>query len=140
MLHALLRSVLAISCGFVFFCGAFSPAVAGQIVGWWGGTWSCKIDGRPASMKWIILEPGMNECDERGRNCVRNDSLRWKGGFSDTGSRWVPLTNPRLGDKGGMYFRHADGNQWYLAKPGTNKRTAGWTTWNGHRYPLSCWQ
>jgi hypothetical protein len=58
---------------------------------------------------------------------------------SDAGSRWVALTDPREGSRGGLYFRHADGNQWYLPKP-TGNKTKGWTTWNGQRYSLSCWK
>ena len=49
------------------------------------------------------------------------------------------LSDAREGSRGGLNFRHADGNQWYLAKPEGNKAT-GWTTWNGQRYSLSCWR
>jgi hypothetical protein len=101
-----------------------TPATAGTIEGWWGGDWACNIDGRPANMRWIVVE---------GSN-----GLRWKGSFSDNGSQWVPLTNARFGDRGGLYFNHADGNRWYLAEPEDNVAD-GWTTWNGQRYPLSCW-
>lgn len=115
-------SLLAISFGLALF--VTSPISADTIEGWWGGNWACKIDGRPARMKWIPAEGG--------------SGLYWKGSFSDNGSRWVPLTNARKGNQGGLYFNHADGNKWYLAKPAGHK-TSGWTTWNGQRYPLSCW-
>jgi Family of unknown function (DUF6006) len=104
-----------------------------------GGKWSCNIDGRSARMRWVPVEAGVNMCDNNGRNCVRNDRLRWLGGFSDNGSREVRLTDAREGARGGLNFRHADGNHWYLAKPVGNKAT-GWTTWNGQRYPLACWR
>lgn len=63
-------------------------------------------------------------------------AVKWVGRFSDNGPYWVPLTNPRESNEGGLYFRHADGNQWYLPKPKGN-RTTGWTTWNSQRYSLS---
>jgi len=132
------RFLLTISCSLTLCLAVSGPAPAGQLSGWWGGDWTCTIDGRPARMKWIVVDAGVNMCDDNGNNCITNDRLRWKGGFSDNGSRFVPLTNPRQGNQGGLYFRHADGNQWYLPKPAGN-RTTGWTTWNGQRYPLSCW-
>jgi hypothetical protein len=120
----------------VTFCLALSDsAIASTVSGWWGGTWTCSIDGRPARMKWVVVNDDQGTCN--GDSCTSTSGARWKGSFSDNGSRWVPLTNPRLGNQGGVYFRHADGNQWYLPKP-TNNRTSGWTTWNGRRYPLSC--
>jgi hypothetical protein len=115
-----------------------NPAIASQLPGgWWDGNWNCNIDGRPARMRWNVVDDRQTTCN--GDTCSTSYGVKWKGNFSDNGSRWVALTEPRRGDKGGLYFRHADGNQWYLAKP-TNNRTAGWTTWNGKRYPLSCWR
>ena len=123
--------VLALS-----FC-ACGPAPASQVGGWWGGTWSCNIDGRPARMNWAAVDDSQTTCD--GGTCASTSGARWSGRFSDNGSRWVKLTNARSGAQGGVYFNHADGNQWYLAKPGSNK-AVGWTTWNGQRYRLSCWR
>ena len=100
------------------------PATASTIEGWWGGTWDCNIDGRPARMRWIPAES--------------SSGLYWKGSFSDSGSAWVPLSNARFGDRGGLYFNHADGNRWYLAEPNGGNVAEGWTTWNGQRYALSC--
>jgi Family of unknown function (DUF6006) len=113
------------------------PALAGQAVGWWGGNWTCTIDGRPARMNWRVVDAGETSCD--GDTCSTTSAVAWKGSFSDNGSGWVPLTNPRRGDRGGLYFFHADGNKWYLPVPANNKST-GWTTWQGNRYPLSCWR
>ncbi|MDX2264912.1 MAG: DUF6006 family protein [Hyphomicrobiales bacterium] len=112
-----------------------APALAGQAVGWWGGQWTCVIDGRPAKMKWDVLEAPETTCS--GGTCTTSSGVRWKGSFSDNGSAWVPLTNAREGSQGGLFFNHADGNQWYLAKPVGNVST-GWTTWNNQRYSLSC--
>jgi hypothetical protein len=114
-----------------------TPAIAGQVAGWWGGNWACNIDGRPARMKWVAVDDSQTSCD--GDVCSTSTGARWKGSFSDNGSRWVPLTDPRRGNRGGLYFRHADGNQWYLATP-VNNSTKGWTTWQGQRYSLSCWR
>ncbi|MFZ5717049.1 MAG: DUF6006 family protein [Bradyrhizobium sp.] len=115
-------------------CGS---APASQVVGWWGGTWSCNIDGRSARMKWVAVDDSQTTCN--GGTCTSSSGVRWSGSFSDNGSRWVKLTNPRSGTQGGVYFHHADGNKWYLAKPVSNK-AVGWTTWNGQRYALSCWR
>lgn len=116
---------------------ALAPAHASQVSGWWGGNWTCNIDGRAARMKWNPVDDTETTCD--GNICTSSAGARWQGSFSDNGSRWVPLTNPALGRNGGLFFRHADGNQWYLPKP-NNNQTTGWTTWNGKRYPLSCWR
>lgn len=114
-----------------------APTLASTVSGWWGGTWRCSIDGRPAQMKWTVVDDSQQTCS--GDTCTTTSGVRWKGSFSDNGSRWVPLTEPRQGQQGGLFFRHADGNQWYLSKPVSN-RSSGWTTWNGRRYPLSCWR
>lgn len=115
-----------------------SPAAAGQVAGrWYDGMWNCNIDGRPARMRWRIVDDTQTHCD--GDTCTTSHGATRKGSFSDNGSAWVPLTNPRNGDRGGLYFNHADGNRWYLARPVGN-RSDGWTTWNGQRYPLACWR
>lgn len=110
-------------------------AAASTVAGWWGGSWNCNIDGRPARMRWAAVDAGQTECD--GSVCTSTSAVRWDGRFSDNGSRWVPLRSPQ-GAQGGFYFRHADGNRWYLAQPVAG-RANGWTTWNGKRYPLACW-
>lgn len=128
------RLAIAAACALAF--GSI-PAAAGLAPGWWGGTWACTIDGRPATMKWAVVDDSQTTCS--GGVCTSTSGVKWKGSFSDNGSQWVALTNARTGNQGGLYFRHADGNQWYLPKPaGGNGRTTGWTTWNGRRYPLSC--
>jgi len=117
--------------------GTSAPTFASQAVGWWGGNWTCSIDGRPARMKWAVVDDSQSSCD--GEVCSSTSAVRWAGRFSDNGSQWVPLTSARRGNRNGLFFRHADGNQWYLAEP-TKNQTSGWTTWNGKRYPLSCWK
>ncbi len=113
------------------------PAHASTVSGWWGGAWQCTIDGRPAKMKWSAVDNSETSCD--GDVCTTSFGVAWRGRFSDNGSQWVALSNARPGRSGGLYFNHADGNQWYLPRPSGN-RTNGWTTWNGNRYPLSCWR
>jgi hypothetical protein len=127
----------ALSCAVVLCSTSTGPAIAGMVSGWWGGDWTCNIDGRPARMRWFAADNSSSSCN--GDVCTRSSGVRWRGRFSDNGSRWVALTNPRQGDKSGLFFRHADGNQWYLPKPHGTK-TTGWTTWNGQRYQLSCWR
>lgn len=124
--------------GAVTLCLAIAaPAGAGMVSGWWGGDWTCNIDGRPARMKWFPVDAGETQCD--GDTCSSTSAVRWRGRFSDNGAQWVDLNRPTQGNKGGLYFRHADGNRWYLPKPIGNK-TTGWTTWNGQRFRLSCWR
>ena len=129
------RSPGKIVLGVALCLAVAAPALASTASGWWGGTWSCSIDGRPAHMKWVIVDDSQTTCSDG--TCTTTSGVRWKGSFSDNGSAWVPLTDPRPGQQGGLFFRHADGNQWYLPKP-TGNQTSGWTTWNGRRYPLSC--
>lgn len=112
-----------------------TPSSASQVSGWWGGDWRCKIDGRPARMRWVAVSTSQGSCD--GVACSQSQGAAWRGSFSDNGSRWVPLTTPRRDAQDGLNFRHADGNRWYLAKPVANRST-GWTTWQGRRYSLSC--
>jgi Family of unknown function (DUF6006) len=131
------RSLITISCGIALSLAVSNASIASQVAGWWGGNWNCNIDGRPARMRWNVVDDSQTTCNDD--ICSTSSGVRWNGSFSDNGSRWVPLTNPRQVDRGGLYFRHADGNQWYLPKP-TGNRTTGWTTWNGKRYPLSCWK
>lgn len=131
------RLLLTLSCGFALCLIVLGLAYAGQVSGWWGGSWTCDIDGRPARMNWSVVDNSQTTC--QGDTCTSTSGVRWKGNFSDNGSRWVPLSNARQGNTGGLFFRHADGNQWYLPKPQGN-RTTGWTTWNGQRYRLSCWR
>ncbi|MDF2997661.1 MAG: hypothetical protein K0R27_3298 [Xanthobacteraceae bacterium] len=131
MRHALCAGLI----GLALTAASISPAGAGSVTGWWGGTWSCNIDGRPAKMKWVPVDDSQTSCN--GVTCTTSSGARWKGSFSDNGSRWVPLTNPRTGDRG-VYFNHADGNRWYLPRP-SGRQSVGWTTWNGQRYRLACW-
>lgn len=112
---------------------------ASQASGWWGGNWTCNIDGRPARMKWVAVDAGETSCSDDGgeRVCSTTSAAAWRGRFSDNGAAWVALSNPRSGQNGGLYFTHADGNRWYLATP-VGRKSAGWTTWKGKKYPLAC--
>lgn len=136
------KQKLSLSCLAALFCGLSlpysEPATASQVVGrWWDGNWKCNIDGRPARMRWSVVDDPDVQC--QGDTCSRSSGVKWSGRFSDNGSAWVPLRNAREGAAGGLYFNHADGNRWYLARP-TSGKANGWTTWNGKRYPLTCWK
>ncbi|MBD2516612.1 hypothetical protein H6G93_16640 [Nostoc sp. FACHB-973] len=131
------RSLFTLSSAIALSFAISAPSSAGTLSGWWYGDWNCNIDGRPARMRWNVVDDSQTTCN--GNDCWTSSGVRWNGSFSDNGSRWVALTDPRKGNRGGLYFRHADGNQWYLPQP-TDNKTTGWTTWNGQRYPLSCWK
>lgn len=90
-------------------------------VDWFAGTWTGTIDGRPATMRWSISGTG--------------SSRVVTGDFSDGSSgSYVPLKfDSSTGDK--LFFRHADGNSWYLGKTKDGEAT-GWTTWEGRQFPL----
>jgi hypothetical protein len=123
----------------LMYAALLAEANASGVAGWWGGTWTCKIDGRPAQMKWVPVSVVEGDCE--GDTCSQSSSAAWKGSFFD-GSQWVALNNPRPGSKGGLYFNHADGNKWYLPEPKQTRvgmRSEGWTTWQGNRYKLICW-
>jgi Family of unknown function (DUF6006) len=125
-------------CSAALIAGMSGPTYASLTVsGWWDGSWNCNIDGRPARMKWRVVDATTTNCD--GEVCSTVAGSRYKGSFSDNGSAWVPLTNASRGSKGGLFFHHADGNKWFLAQPSGGKAN-GWTTWNGTRFPLSCWR
>lgn len=130
-----LRVLVHLSCALALLPAVADRAHASQVSGWWGGSWRCTIDGRPARMRWTVVDDSRTTCS--GNVCSTSSGVRWKGSFSDNGSRWVPLTHARHSAQGGLLFRHADGNQWFLARP-QNNTTNGWTTWNGRRYALSC--
>ncbi len=118
--------------------GGSPPAQAGTAPGgWWGGNWSCTIDGRPARMRWMIVNVNSGSCN--GDTCTSSEGAAWRGRFSDSGSQWVTLSSLRPSGGGGIRFNHADGNTWFLPKP-VNNRSKGWTTWQGQRYPLACWR
>ena len=114
------------------------PLEAGLLPGkWWDGNWNCTIDGRPARMSWRIVDDSQGTSS--GGVATTTSGVKRVGRFSDNGSAWVALSDAREGNNGGLFFRHADGNQWYLPKP-KGDRSSGWTTWQGKRYPLVCWR
>jgi Family of unknown function (DUF6006) len=131
------RNLSALIIGATLFATTLTAHASTVAPGWWSGSWQCTIDGRPARMKWSVVDVGGTSCD--GEVCTSTSEVAWRGRFSDNGSQWVSLTNARPGRSGGLYFNHADGNKWYLPRPTAN-RTKGWTTWQGNRYPLSCWR
>jgi Family of unknown function (DUF6006) len=96
------RSLITISCGIALSVAVSGSTIASQAVGWWGGNWNCNIDGRSARMRWNVVDDSQTTCN--GNICSTTSGVRWQGSFSDNGSRWVPLTNPREGHQGGLYF------------------------------------
>jgi len=115
-----------------------STANASVIPGkWWDGDWNCKIDGRRARMRWLIID----DSQETSSGGVAMSTLGAKrvGRCSVSGSAWVALSYAREANNGELSFRHDDANQWNLPKP-QGGRTSSWTTWQGKRYPLACWR
>ena len=109
---------------------------AGTIIGeWWDGNWNCTIDGRPARMRWRIVNDSQGSSS--GGVATQTSGVKRIGQFSDNGSAWVPLSDARRASNGGLLFRHADGNQWFLPRE-QGGRTSGWTTWQGKKFPLIC--
>lgn len=127
---------LAIGLFSITSCFSTAPVSAGMLVGeWWDGSWRCKIDGRPARMVWTVVDDPQSTSN--GGIGTTTSNVKRIGRFSDNGSPWVSLSDARKDNKGGLFFRHADGNQWYLPNPQGGK-TSGWTTWQGKRYSLVC--
>lgn len=111
-----------------------ADAHASQVASrWFSGTWQCRIDGRPAQMRWEVRSKTIQNC--RGNICSQSQVAYYQGWFSDNGARFVPLTH--VGSSGStLTLRHSDGNTWFLRY--ASGRANGHTTWNGRRYPLSC--
>ena len=109
-------------------------AEASQVVSrWFNGNWQCRIDGRPAQMRWEVRSKTVQNCS--GGTCSQAQIAYYQGWFSDNGARFVPLTHVSSSTST-LTLRHADGNTWFLRYSGG--RANGHTTWNGRRYPLSC--
>ena len=56
-----MKAALIFSAALCVLIGALpEPAHASQVVGqWYHGNWSCRIDGRPARMRWVVRDdPG----------------------------------------------------------------------------------
>lgn len=131
MLKKTICAVLAASAAALL---APANADASQVAtGWYHGNWNCRIDGRPAQMRWEVRSKTVQSC--RGNICSQYQTAYHQGWFSDNGARFVPLTY--VSSTGStLTLRHADGNTWFLRYSGG--RANGHTTWNGRRYPLSC--
>jgi len=137
-----MKAALIFSAALCVLIGALpEPAHASQVVGqWYHGNWSCRSDGRPARMRWVVRDdPGPSNCryDARLREqvCSRTSGVTTVGEFWDRNGPWRRLTIQTRGQNS-LHFRHADGNPWFLQRSGS--RANGWTTWNGNRYPLQC--
>ena len=89
-----------------------------QAAAWFSGSWTGTIDGRPAALRWRS-----------------NGAGSFTGEFSDGNSgKYVPMTYLSH-NASELRMRHPDGNEWYLHQTGDGQ-AAGWTIWQGNRYPL----
>jgi hypothetical protein len=117
---------------------AAAPAAASMIApsggGWYMGSWTCRIDGRPARMVWRVVDDTQTSC--RGDNCTTTQGAKLVGSFSDSGSRWVELRQTSASPQE-LKFLYAGTDRWFLRNEGSG-RAKGYTTWQGNRYPLEC--
>jgi Family of unknown function (DUF6006) len=115
--------------------GAFASLAAGQ---WYIGDWDdCRIDGRPARMRWRIVNAPQNSCN--GNLCNSTSGYKLVGSFSDMGSAWVPLSiRYNQNNQLGIRYLGDEQNNWVLRYNPKTKIAKGHTTWRGKQYPLSC--
>ena len=115
-------------------CLGSSAQASMGVTQWYNGTWNCTIDGRPSVMRWRYVNDSQQTCS--GGVCTSSSGVALRGSFSDNGSPFVRLTKISSNSTV-LVMRHPDGNRWRLdmSVPG---RAAGYTTWNGQRYPLVC--
>ena len=105
---------------------------------WWDGTWNCRLNGRPAQMRWrVVNNPREVASGTTGPGATTG--LKRVGSFSENGGPWTDLRDPRQANDGGLFFRSANGNRWFLARA-ERGRTTGWATAQGKRLPLVCWR
>lgn len=106
----------------------FSLAHASCHKPWYVGEWSCSIDGRPATMKW-----------EQSAACEIKGSFRENTGTD--GWSVLRLDNEADAIRGdSLHFTYMpDQTPWFLEATDSQRRSlAGYTTWEGSHYPLSC--
>lgn len=113
-----------------------APAAASTVAGgWYMGDWQCTLDGRPTRMTWRIVSVDYGSSDGEVGTSVAGAERR--GRLQDRGS-WANLTFQRATSTT-LNFRHADGNNWFLRRSASSAgQAAGYSTWNGRRYPFSC--
>ena len=118
-----------------------STANASQIgvENWYMGDTTCNIDGRPARMNWKVENEWVGNCN--GDICSGYENAKLVGKFSDNGGPWVALARTSSATNT-LYIRYlgAEQDNWMLRYDPSTHRATGWTTWRGHRYPLSCWK
>ncbi len=104
---------------------------------WYFGSWSCTIDGRPARMRWRVVDDPQTTC--AGGICTSTSGVKVVGHFSDNGGPWTPLRATSSGPATlNMQYLGAEQAPWFLRYNAAQRQAQGWTTWRGHRYPLSC--
>lgn len=122
---------------------SISHASTAYLPAWIKGDMNCKIDGRPAKMTWKIENRYETSCDSSGRYCTQSEYAVSVGSFSDNGGQWVPLASRGTRNGGNTFLIHYQGaepDDWELTFAPSTEVAAGWTTWRGNRYPLSCWK
>jgi hypothetical protein len=125
---------LATSALFAAALAGSAPATAGQVVGtWYMGDWRCTLDGRPTRIlvDVVSVDHGSNHGDIG--TSVAGAERRAR--FWDRGT-WVTLSLGRSTSTT-LNFRHPDGNNWFLRRTSATQ-AAGYSTWQGRRYPLAC--
>jgi hypothetical protein len=114
--------------------GAQASQVATQ---WFFGNWDCSIDGRPAKMRWQVVNDPQTTCN--GNTCSTTSGVKVVGSFSDNGGAWVPLGQRYVnGNEFGIRYLGAEQDDWMLRYNPKKKVATGWTTWRGNKYPLQC--
>lgn len=125
---------LATSALFAAGLAAGAPAAASQVAGgWYMGDWRCTLDGRPTRIVWDVVSVDHGSSHGDVGTSVAGAELR--GRFWDRGAM-VRLSFGRATSTA-LYFKHPDGNNWYLRRTSPTQAT-GYSTWEGRRYPLAC--
>lgn len=108
---------------------------------WASGDMNCKIDGRPAMMKWrLVDDPVINNGDGTSTS---SSGVTAVGHFSDNGGPWVSLGSRGTRNGGNTFlirYQGAEPDNWELTFVPSTEVATGWTTWRGNRYTLSCWK
>lgn len=113
---------------------AEASTVASQ---WYFGSWACRIDGRPAKMRWRVVDDPQTTC--AGGICTSTSGVKVVGHFSDNGGPWVPLKATASGSTTlSIRYLGAQQDNWFLRYSPNTRSASGWTTWQRRRFPLSC--
>ncbi len=135
LLQKCLLGLMLIPSGLLFNPRTINASQA--VTQWYFGTWDCNIDGRSAKMQWLVVDDPQTHCD--GEVCSTTSGVKVVGHFSDNGSAWVPLAKSSANSSSlSIRYLGQEQNNWFLRYNANSGQAAGWTTWRGKRYPLSC--